>query len=69
MSDIWQKGIAIGSAKQDVIDSYGSKYYTRTEQGVDIIGYVDHKLRATIEFWLVEEGKVTEIRLDDINID
>ncbi|MCM3570890.1 hypothetical protein [Neobacillus mesonae] len=63
------KGIAIGSTKQDVMDSYGSNYYTRTEQGVDIIGYVDHKLRTTIEFWLVEDGKVAEIRLDDTNID
>ncbi|MFJ8268561.1 hypothetical protein [Peribacillus asahii] len=59
----------IGSTKQDVIASYGSSYYKRTEQGADIVGYVDHKLRATIEFWLVEDGKVSEIRLDDTNID
>ncbi|NHM33742.1 hypothetical protein [Neobacillus terrae] len=62
------KGIVIGSTKQDVIDSYGSSYYTRTEQGVDIVEYVDHKLGATIEFWLVENGKVAEIRFDDTNI-
>ncbi|MFJ8260304.1 hypothetical protein ACIQ4Z_24545 [Peribacillus asahii] len=63
------KGIVIGSTKQDVIASYGSSYYKRTEQGADIVGYVDHKLRATIEFWLAEDGKVAEIRLDDTNID
>jgi hypothetical protein len=63
------KGILIGSAKEDVIASYGSSYYTRNEQGVDIIGYVDHKLGVTIEFWLVEDGKVAEIRLDDTDID
>ncbi len=43
--------------------------YKRREQGVDIVGYVDHKLGATIEFWLEEDGKVAEIRLDDTNID
>ncbi|WP_026575480.1 hypothetical protein [Bacillus sp. UNC438CL73TsuS30] len=63
------KGIEIGSKKQDVIASYGPKYYKRTEQGVDIVGYVDHKLGATIEFWVVESGKVSEIRLDDTSID
>lgn len=63
------KGILIGSAKEDVIASYGSSYYTRTEQSADIIGYVDHKLGTTIEFWLVEDGKVAEIRLEDTDID
>ncbi|MGG1397502.1 hypothetical protein ABE288_06655 [Bacillus salipaludis] len=63
------KGIEIGSTKQDVIDSYGPSYYKRTEQGMDIVGYVDHNLDATIEFWLVEDGKVAEIRLDDTSID
>jgi len=62
------KGIEIGSMKQDVIASYGSSYYKRTEQGVDIVGYVDHKLGVTIEFWLVEDGKVAEIRLDDTSV-
>jgi hypothetical protein len=42
------KGIVIGSTKQDVIASYGSSYYKRTEQGVDIVGYVDHKLGAKL---------------------
>lgn len=63
------KGIVMGSTKKDVIASYGSSYYKRTEQGVDIVGYVDHNLGATIEFWLVEDGKVAEIRLEDTNID
>ena len=63
------KGIKIGSTKQDVITSYGSSYYKRTEQGVDIVGYVDHNLGATIEFWLVKDGKVAEIRLDNTSID
>ncbi|MED3836881.1 hypothetical protein [Peribacillus frigoritolerans] len=63
------KEIVIGSTKQDVIASYGSSYYKRTEQGVDIVGYVDHKLSATIEFWLAGDGKVSEIRLDDTNIE
>ncbi|PEX91129.1 hypothetical protein [Bacillus cereus] len=62
------KGIGIGSTKQDVIDSYGSNYYERTEQGTTIIGYADHKLHTTIEFWL-GEGKVARIRLDDADVD
>ncbi|EJS73976.1 hypothetical protein [Bacillus cereus] len=62
------KGIGLGSTKQDVIDSYGSNYYERTEQGTTIIGYADHKLYVTLEFWL-GEGKVVRIRLDDADVD
>lgn len=63
------KGIVVGSTKQDVIASYGLSYYNRREQGVNIVGYVDHKLDATIEFWLEEDEKVAVIRLEDTNID
>ncbi|HDR6293993.1 hypothetical protein ORM86_23025 [Bacillus cereus] len=62
------KGIGIGSTKQDVISSYGSNYYERTEQGTAIIGYVDHKRYVTLEFWL-GEGKVAHIRLDDADVE
>ncbi|HDR7915337.1 TPA: hypothetical protein QCY05_004572 [Bacillus wiedmannii] len=62
------KGIGLGSMKQDVISSYGSNYYERTEQGSPIIGYADHKLHTTIEFWLAE-GKVAHIRLDDADVE
>lgn len=62
------KGIMIGSTKHDVLTLYGSNYYKRIEQGVDIIGYVDQKLHITLEFWLVKGDKVAEIRLDDANI-
>ncbi|PFI26370.1 hypothetical protein [Bacillus cereus] len=62
------KEIGLGSTKQDVIDSYGSNYYERTEQGATIIGYADHKLHTTIEFWL-GEGEVVRIRLDDADVD
>lgn len=63
------KGIMIGSTKNEVFALYGSRYYKRMEQGVDIIGYVDQKLRVTLEFWLVDNGEVTGIRLDDANIE
>ncbi|HDR4420006.1 TPA: hypothetical protein QCP59_000750 [Bacillus cereus] len=63
-----KKGIGLGSTKQDVISSYGSNYYERTEQGTAIIGYADHKLHTTIEFWL-GEGKVAHIRLDDADVE
>ncbi|EJS65836.1 hypothetical protein CN425_02315 [Bacillus cereus] len=62
------KGIGLGSTKEDVISSYGANYYERTEQGATIIGYADHKLYTTIEFWL-GEGKVVRIRLDDADVD
>ncbi|OQR55190.1 hypothetical protein [Bacillus sp. CDB3] len=63
-----EKGIGLGSTKQDVISSYGSNYYERTEQGATIIGYADHKLHTTIEFWL-GEGEVVRIRLDDADVE
>ncbi len=62
------KGIEIGSTKREIIALYGSSYYKRSEQGVDIIGYVDHKYDVTIEFWLIEGDRVGEIRLDYANI-
>ncbi|MBQ4870031.1 hypothetical protein IHQ11_26645 [Priestia megaterium] len=62
------KGITIGSTKKDIISLYGPHYYKRVEQGTDIIGYVDQKLHVTLEFWLVEGGKVAEIRLDDSDV-
>ncbi|MDA1810965.1 hypothetical protein ABEW49_24250 [Bacillus anthracis] len=62
------KGIGIGSTKQDVISSYSSNYYERTEQGTAIIGYVDYKLHVTLEFWL-GEGKVAHIRLDNADVE
>ncbi|MGG0592582.1 hypothetical protein ABEY80_22455 [Priestia megaterium] len=62
------KGITIGSTKKEITSLYGSHYYKRVEQGTDIIGYVDQKLHVTLEFWLVEGGKVAEIRLDDSDV-
>ncbi|MED3394436.1 hypothetical protein [Bacillus wiedmannii] len=62
------KGIGLGSTKRDVISSYGSNYYERTEQGTAIIGYADHKLHTTIEFWL-GEGNVVHIRLDNADVE
>ncbi|OOZ90806.1 hypothetical protein [Bacillus cereus] len=57
------KGIGLDSTKQGIINTYGSNYYERTEQGTAIIGYVDHKLHVALEFWL-GEGKVAHIPLD-----
>lgn len=62
------KGIGLGSTKRDVISSYGSNYYERTEQGTAIIGYADHKLHTTIEFWL-GEGNVAHICLDNADVE
>ncbi|MDH8000848.1 hypothetical protein [Bacillus cereus] len=62
------KGIELGSTKQDIINTYGSNYYERMEQGTAIIGYVDHELHVTLEFWL-GEGKVAHIRLDSADVE
>ncbi|MCP8968626.1 hypothetical protein [Ectobacillus ponti] len=59
-----KKGIAVGDAKEKVIKLYGSSFYNRTEQGMAIMGYVDHERRETLEFWLREE-RVAMLRLDD----
>jgi hypothetical protein len=62
------QGISIGSLKKGVLQKYGTHYYKRSEQGVGIIGYVDHKQKSTMEFWLDGENKVFEIRFDDVNV-
>lgn len=50
------RGIKIGDSKEKVIGEYGENYYTRLEQGLDIIGYVDKKNETSIEFWLGNDG-------------
>jgi len=57
------KGIKIGDDKKTIIQSYGEHYYFRSEQGSDIIGYVDKKRNKSIEFWLYD-NKVHLFRLD-----
>lgn len=58
------KGIKIGDEKKKIIQVYGENYYFRTEQGADIIGYVDKKRKISIEFWLFD-NKVNFYRLDN----
>lgn len=62
------KGITIGSKKEEVLSSYGKNYYTRNEQGANIIGYVDIKMQVTLEFWLDDKEQVTLIRFDDTDV-
>lgn len=64
-----EKGVRLGDSKEKVINSYGENYYTRLEQGTDIIGYVDKEKNYSIEFWLgyeenIEEENVWLIRFD-----
>ena len=54
------KGIAIGDSLQAVITQYGEHYYTRREQGADIIVYTDKQ--RFLEFWHWND-EVQEIRL------
>lgn len=61
-------GIGLGDSKQSVLDLYGSKYYKRNAQTADIIGYIDHKQGITLEFWCSPDATVTEIRLDDADM-
>lgn len=58
-----EKGIKIGDKKDKIVELYGSDYYTRLEQGLVIIGYVDKEKNWSIEFWLVEDS-VDFYRLD-----
>ncbi|MDI2586243.1 hypothetical protein OR571_03640 [Psychrobacillus sp. NEAU-3TGS] len=58
------KGIKIGNEKKDIIKEYGENYYFRTEQGANIIGYLDKKRKISLEFWLFD-GKVNLYKLDN----
>ena len=57
-------GIKIGDEKKDIIKAYGDNYYSRSEQGADIIGYVDKKKEISLEFWLYDT-KVNFYKLDN----
>ncbi|WP_066305731.1 hypothetical protein [Bacillus sp. FJAT-29814] len=58
------KGIHIGDTKEDVIRKYEKHHYTRSEQGFDIVGYVDKKRKISLEFWLAD-GKLEFYRFDE----
>ena len=57
------KGIKIGDNKEDVIKAYGKNHYFRSEQGANIIGFVDKERNTSIEFWLFND-KVEFYKLD-----
>jgi hypothetical protein len=57
------KGISLGASPRELKKRYGKNYYKRSEQGADIIGYIDKRNKTTLEFWLYE-NKVTLIRYD-----
>ncbi|MGG2065902.1 hypothetical protein [Bacillus sp. S14(2024)] len=59
------KGIKIGDKKKEIIQAYGNNYYFRTEQGTNIIGYVDKKRGISMEFWLSFDDKIIFYRLDN----
>ncbi|PZE19029.1 hypothetical protein [Paenibacillus xerothermodurans] len=47
------KGVLVGSTESDVISVYGKDYYRRSEQGAEILGYVDKTKKRELEFWMV----------------
>ncbi|MEG0385369.1 MAG: hypothetical protein RR642_11505 [Solibacillus sp.] len=49
------KGIKIGDKREEVIKTYGKNHYFRSEQGANIIGYVDKKRNTSIEFWFYND--------------
>lgn len=53
------KGITVGDSLEAVKKQYGEDYYSRREQGVEIIVYVDHD--TFLEFWHYN-NEVQEIR-------
>ncbi|CAH2716919.1 hypothetical protein BACCIP111895_04107 [Neobacillus rhizosphaerae] len=58
------KGINVGESITEVKKACGENYYKRTEQGLDIMGFVDKKCHQSIEFWY-DQKKVLFYRLDD----
>jgi hypothetical protein len=58
------KGIKMDDEKKAIEQAYGDNNYFRTEQGADIIGYVDKKRNISLEFWLID-NKVNFFRLDN----
>lgn len=61
------KGIKLGDNDIKVKDVYGNNYYSRREQGAEIMGYIDKEKSISIEFWM-HDNKVVLIRLDDISM-
>ncbi|RDY25106.1 hypothetical protein CHL78_019970, partial [Romboutsia weinsteinii] len=53
-----EKGVKTRDKKDKIIELYGDNYYTRLEQGTNIIGYVDKNKKCSIEFWLVDDEVV-----------
>lgn len=62
------KGLKIGDSISEVIQKYGENYYEYTVQGVQTIGYIDHRNRLKIDFWYVD-GKVITIILSNKDVD
>ncbi|WML57631.1 hypothetical protein [Neobacillus sp. PS2-9] len=58
------KGIEVGDSISKAKKAYGENFYERTEQGADILGYVDQKNHQSIEFWYGQNG-ILFYRLDD----
>jgi hypothetical protein len=58
------KGIIVGDSISKVKKAYGENFYKRTEQGVDILGYVDQRNHQSIEFWY-GHNRILFYRLDD----
>lgn len=58
------RGIHIGDDKNQIIKIYGENYYTRIEQGMNIIGYIDKKKEWCLEFWLGKNDIIYMFRLD-----
>src|SRR4051794_3398045 len=58
------KGIKVGDAITKVKKKYGGNYYKRSEQGLNIIVYVDKKNHQSIEFWH-DQKRVIFYRLND----
>lgn len=56
------KGLSVGDTLEDAAEAYGEHYYSRSDMGVDTIGYVDREQDISIEFDHRDQ-KVTGIRL------
>ncbi|GMK40338.1 hypothetical protein PCCS19_33940 [Paenibacillus sp. CCS19] len=54
------KGIKAGGPASEIANAYGKDFYKRTQNNMDIIGYIDKKLERALEF-VIQNGQISTI--------
>ncbi|RXJ04594.1 hypothetical protein DS745_04210 [Anaerobacillus alkaliphilus] len=58
------RGVGVGDTIEKITATYGKNYYRRSEHGINILGYKDHTLNHSIEFWHDQNNTVLFFRYD-----